>query len=522
MADAVRVATPAHAPVRPRPDITLTQRASLNVLASLLDYGAKVAVGFLVIPIVVAGLGSSLYGVWEMLARLTGYLTAGDGRPIQALRLVVSNLQGSHDDSAKRRYVGGAFVVWLLFLPLLLGGGALLLLLAPTITKAPPDLSATVRLTVVMLTLSLLLGNLASLPESVLRGMNLGYKRMGLQAGTEIVSGALLAGAVVAGFGMVGAAGAQVAAAGVMALCFWWVVRKYVPWFGVERPRKVEIKGLMRLSLWVAGGETISKLIHASDVIILGMVMSPAAVTPYVLTGYAARLAVNVHVLAAGGAIPGIAGLIGQGQRDKAIRLRNELVAATWLFAVTVGATILVWNRSFLGLWVGSQNYGGPWVNLLVVLIMVQTAFVRSDSYVIDAALQPRQRVIVSALALIPTVGLATLLSMRFGTVGLCLGVFTGRLTQSIAYPRLVRACLGIPSRTQVRALARPFAITILLFAIASLLGRQIVTAQWITWAAGVAGTAVVTLAVALGLGLPGDMRRAVVRRYAGLARRLL
>jgi len=522
MADAVRIVTSAEATERPRPDITLTQRASLNVIASLLDYGAKVAVGFLVIPIVVAGLGSSLYGVWEMLARLTGYLTAGDGRPIQALRLVVSNLQGSRDDSAKRRYVGGAFVVSLLFLPLLLGGGALLFWLAPTITKAPADLSPTVRLTVVMLTLSLLLGNLASLPESVLRGMNLGYKRMGLQAGTEIVSGALLAGAVAAGFGMAGAAAAQVAAAGVMALCFWWVVRKYVPWFGVERPRKVEIKGLMRLSLWVAGGETISKLIHASDVIILGMVLSPAAVTPYVLTGYAARLAVNVHVLAAGGAIPGIAGVIGQGQRDKAIRLRNELVAATWLFAVTVGATILVWNRSFLGLWVGSQNYGGPWVNLLVVLIMAQTAFVRSDSYVIDAALQPRQRVIVSAVALVPTVGLATLLALRFGTVGLCLGVFIGRLTQSIAYPRLVRACLGIPSRSHPRALARPLAITLFLFATAAALGSRIVTEHWITWAAGVAGTAVVALALALGLGLPRDMRRAVMRRYAGLARRLL
>src|SRR5207237_3392257 len=98
-----------------------------------------------------------------------------------------------------------------------------------------------------------------------------------------------------------------------------------------------------------------------------------------------------------GGAIPGIARVIGQGQRDKAIRLRNELVAATWLFAVTVGATILVWNRSFLGLWVGSQNYGGPWVNLLVVLIMAQTAVVRSDSYLLDAALPPRRRAIARA-----------------------------------------------------------------------------------------------------------------------------
>ena len=39
-----------------------------------------------------------------------------------------------------------------------------------------------------------------------------------------------------------------------------------------------------------------------------------AAVTGYVLTSYAARTAVNVHVLAAGGAIPGIGGVIGERQ----------------------------------------------------------------------------------------------------------------------------------------------------------------------------------------------------------------
>src|SRR5213596_4423811 len=173
------VAIPDQAPARarPRPAANLTQRASLNVVASLLDYGAKIAVNFLVIPILVAGLGRTLYGVWEMLGRLVGYMTAGDGRPTQALRLVVSNLQASTDDDAKRRYVGGALVVWLLFLPLVVVFGPVLVWLAPTITKTAPALVAGVRLTCALLTLSLIFGNLASLPESVLRGMNLGYKR---------------------------------------------------------------------------------------------------------------------------------------------------------------------------------------------------------------------------------------------------------------------------------------------------------------------------------------------------------
>src|SRR2546426_2445199 len=67
--DAVRIATPLADAPRPA---TLTQRASLNVVASLLDYGAKVAVGLVVVPILVGGLGRSLYGVWEMLGRLVG------------------------------------------------------------------------------------------------------------------------------------------------------------------------------------------------------------------------------------------------------------------------------------------------------------------------------------------------------------------------------------------------------------------------------------------------------------------
>src|SRR5437016_14288230 len=113
--EAVGLPAPPVAP--PRRAASLTQRASLNVAASLLDYAAKIAVNFIVIPILVAGLGRSLYGVWEMLGRLVGYMTAGDGRPTQALRLVISTLQASDDDGAKRRYVGGAIVVWLLFLP---------------------------------------------------------------------------------------------------------------------------------------------------------------------------------------------------------------------------------------------------------------------------------------------------------------------------------------------------------------------------------------------------------------------
>src|SRR5207237_8057247 len=104
-------------------------------------------------------------------------------------------------------YVGAPFVAGMLFLPVIRAAGTVLVWLGPAITQAPPALHAAVRLAVALLVVGLLFANLASLPESVLRGMNLGYKRMGLQAGLEILGGALTAGAIALGLGLAGAAG---------------------------------------------------------------------------------------------------------------------------------------------------------------------------------------------------------------------------------------------------------------------------------------------------------------------------
>src|SRR5439155_1306547 len=162
-----------------------------------------------------------------------------------------------------------------------------------------------------------------------------------------------------AGLGLVGVAGAQIAIAGVSGLCFWVLARTYVSWFGVARPARAETRHLLRLSGWLSGGDLISKLLLASDVLILGAVVSPTAVA--------------IHGNAVGAAMPGLGGLLGEHQYGRAHLVRRELLALTWLFATVVGTTILLWNRSFVALWVSSNHYAGSSVDLLIVLIAVQT-----------------------------------------------------------------------------------------------------------------------------------------------------
>jgi O-antigen/teichoic acid export membrane protein len=502
-------------------EASLTWRASLNLTQSVLDYGAKLAVGLVVIPILVGGMGRSLFGVWEMLGRLMGYLESTDGRPTQALRLVVSNLQAQPEHTAKRRWIGGALVVWACFLPLWIATGVILIWYAPAITKVSEPLHSTVRIACAVLMVGVLLAGLASLPESVLRGMNLGYKRMGLQASLSVVGGLLLAGAVYLNLGLIGVALASVILVALTGICFLFLVRRQVPWFGVDRPRQAEVAALLQMSLWIAVGDAVAKLLLASDVIVLGMVLSPSVVTTYVLTGYAALLSVNLHSLAADSVIPGMAGIMGERDYPRAAQLRRELLALSLLFATATGSAILAWNRSFIHLWVGGENYAGTWVNLLLVLIAAQTALIRSDAYLIDAALQPGRRVKVSAVAAIAALALSIVFTQYAGMSGLCTAILVSRAIQSIWYPVLVQDCLQGASAGSPWWLGRPLSLMALLFGLSAYLGQHLLLHQWATWAAAVLLTAATSFLIALRWGLPPELRTVVHARGSELAARV-
>ena len=512
-------AEPGTPPRSTAPSGSLTRRAALTALASLLDYAARLLVGLVLTPILVNGLGRPLFGVWTMLGQLISYMTATDGRPTEALRLKVQSEQASGDNAQQRRYVGAALVVWLLFLPIIAAAGAALVWFAPAITKVEPALHGTIRLTCSLLVLSFLAATLASVPESVLRGMNLGYKRMGWQAALHVISGGLMAGAIALGLGLAGLGAAQVVVTGLTGLCFWFLAKKFLPAFGVARPGRVEVKSLLTMSAWLTGGTVITHVLLHSDMMILGILVSPAAVAAYAVTEYAARTATGVFDFGVGSAMPGLGGVIGQRQFDRAAQIRAEIMALTWLFVTAVGATILLWNRSFLSLWVNEELYAGLWANLLIVCITVQTAFIRADAYILDAALRPRLRVIVTGVAAAVTIPVALALTRPYGIVGLCIAIILGRAVQTIAYPLLVARCLERARAIPIGRIARPVAVTALLFLAATHFGERILARNWMVWAGGVVLSFGVTLALALVAGLPATLRRAVLTRGTAVGR---
>ena len=166
------------------------------------------------------------------------------------------------------------------------------------------------------------------------------------------------------------------------------IVRSYVPWFGCQTT--FTDKAILGLSIWFLAWNLIMNLMLASDVVVLGFLVSPEMVTTYSLTKYAPETLISVVAMITFAIAPGLGGIIGSQNLEKAAKIREELMVLTWLVVTVLGSTTLLWNRAFVGLWVGAEHYCGFAVTLLIVLAVTQFVMIRNDANFIDLTLRLR------------------------------------------------------------------------------------------------------------------------------------
>jgi O-antigen/teichoic acid export membrane protein len=197
--------------------------------------------------------------------------------------------------------------------------------------------------------------------------------------------------------------------------------------------------------------------------------------------------------------------------------LRAEMTAASWLLLAAIGSTILIWNRSFIHLWVGDQHYAGTLANLLMVMMIVQLIFIRNDSYVIDLTLELREKVVMGVVAAVVSIALSAILIPRLGIAGLCLGMILGRLSLTISYPIVINKRFGRKRLPNLTSAARPALTMAVMFGGSAYLSQQLLVDNWLLWAACAGLTFCLTLGIAALVGLSGDVRRPLKKRLGML-----
>jgi hypothetical protein len=511
------VAEPAH------PGRSLTSKASLNAVASGLDYGVRAVVELLVTPLLVGGLGAAVYGAWRVLWQWSSYVWGASGRSAQALQFAIANRQWTASDQEKRQLVGSAIVVWLLFLPLLLTAGGLGVWLAPVLLDVPEAEVLGLRIAAAILVVDAMAITLLTLPRSSLVGENLGYTRMGISTGLVVVGGVLMAASVKADLGLPGVAGSVLATSVLTGAAFWWITRRRLRWFGVARPSRSMVRWFVGLSAWFLGWKFVLELMIASDVLVLALFAPLSVVAAFALSKWVADAMAQVLSLLVQATIPGIGGYIGSGELARAARLRGEVMTLVWLVGTAVGATVVVWNAVFVDLWVGADLYAGRTTTLLVVVLALQLALIRGDTFIIDVALIPRVKVLGGVVAAVVSIALASIAAgpLDGGVVGLCVGLALGRAVLGVVAPVAVGRHLGTPLVTQVRGAVRPAFVTAAVFAGSWWVADHNAFRSWFALVSGVAVTVLTVAVVSAFVGLTRSQRSQLARRVRSVGRGL-
>ena len=494
---------------------TLTKKALLTAIASVLDYVARWLVTFAINPLLVTGLGDFGYGVWQVLSRLIGYINPAGGRPTQALKWTIASQQTSTDYDEKRRQVGSAVTVWFMFLPLISILGAVLVWFVPNWLDAPLEYYPSVRWATSVLVANLIFTNLVELPQSVLRGENLAYKRMGLTTVLALLGGVLMALALFLHTGIVGVAVANLVSTAITGILFFKLARSYVEWFGIAKPMFSAVRKFLGLSWWFLAWNLVLQLLKAGDMVVLGVFDSAESVTRYSLTKYVPEIIIGMVAIVVFSITPGLGGIIGSGDLKRADRVRNEIMTLTWFIVTVFGSTMLLWNHSFVQLWVGEEYYAGTIANSLMILMVSQFVIIRNDANILDLTLDLRLKVLMGFLSAALSAGLSLILIriLSDGIIGMTIGFICGQLVLSVGYPVLVGRYLGVSLSSQLRGIFRPVLVTVTYVGLILALGKSLVVGSWFSLVLAGSLTVILLSLIAFYVGLTSDQRKSLFGR---------
>lgn len=416
----------------------LKRRAVLNSATALIDHFSKIILGFIINPIVISILGTSIYGVWQILNQFTNYTALANIRVSEVLKWSVAKNKNIQTQDELRSSLTSALILVLAIIPVFILLGLILVWYAPIITKVSEEYVDVVRITASLLVLTVISKSVFSIFESVLRGMNLGYKGLGIKSLVIVAAGVAKVITLKAGYGLIGLALVQLTAATLTGLIVYIIVKRNVDWFGFAKTSTEKTKNYLKLSGWYMAWMGVKMLLLGSDKVLMGVLLGPLYVAKYSITQYVAYASQGMVGNILHGVLPGIGSIYGQKQFKRLLKVRDDMMMITGLLLGLIGFIIIAFNISFANLWVGSGNYLGRFDNLLVMIMVTQFVFIQNDSVLINTMLDVKQKTIMGLLSIVITLIAIYMLSVVYGVSGFISGIITGRLILTISYPQIV------------------------------------------------------------------------------------
>ncbi len=412
----------------------LKKRAVLNSVSSIIDYVIKLLVYLFVNPFIIRSLGINYYGIWETISQVSNYTKTADFKATEALKWKVARERSFQSDHTLQKYLTSALYGFLFLFPLFSGLGFLLIVNIDYLINLERHQIKEVQNALAFLIFAIILLKFFELHESVLRGMNLGYKRMGIRAIIYIFGGVAQIVVISFGYGIIGLALVNVLINVFSGVVLIIIIKKYVPWF---RFRIIKIRdsfNFLKLSGWFSIWTLIYLLINSSDKIALGFFMNPESVGIYSIFLYSSFASKGILYNIISGVTPGFGKFFMEKNLNRINELRYILYKLILGFSIVFGVMIILLNQSFVNLWISNEFRLIPLINILLVIIMVLDCFIYIDNALLNLSLKVKFKVVSGIISFFLSFFVWWTLIDDYGILGLCLGIILGRIFLLAAY----------------------------------------------------------------------------------------
>lgn len=422
--------------------------------------GLLMLVGFWLMPFYLGRIGQHDYGLWLVGTQLLAYLSLTDFGVVALLPLETAYATGRAGSVGKAidlpQIIGQTARIVLYQLPIVIALAVAMWLLIPTGWR---DLRGPLAVAMVAFVVGFPLRILPALLQGL---QDLAFAN-GLQTAVWILSTVATVLMVLAGWKLYALALGWLFSQLAMTPLLVYRLRTRFP--GVM-PRRLPpmvwsaLRSQLGKGFWVSVGQVAQLLMTNSDNLIIGRMLSPAAVVPYSFTGKLPGVLGNQASMLMHTAAPALCELKTAESRQRVFQAIGALNQAMLTFSGLVFCVVVVINHWFVDWWVAArqygEQYGGIWLTLAILMSMVIRHWATTCAYTVFCFNYQRRISLTNLADGIVTAGACLAGIALWGVIGAPIGSMIGACLVSLPFnlqviardagktvPQLVAGMLG-------------------------------------------------------------------------------
>jgi O-antigen/teichoic acid export membrane protein len=349
-----------------------------------------------------------------------------------------------------------------------LGVGALLIWLIPPLLSIEAGLLREARELLAILLVGVAVTMLSKTFSALLIASQQSYVDNLLRVATVLLRTAFVALLLVKGVGLAALGLGNLFATLVTTGFAVWRVRRTLPMVRIERGRVSSgiLRELLRPAGWTCLSTASALIIRSVDRLVAAGTLSLASVTTLLLTSRLFGLSSEILMQVPSTALPMLAETHGRNDPRQNLQTYHAVLNVSTVAAVLSAGALWAGNAAFVTAWVGAENYGGVWVDVLLALNLICFCFLWPHRAVLAASMVIRPIAFARLAEGVVAGFLCWGLGRQAGLTGLVLGRLLAPLVTSIPYMSLATArFLGrSPARflwEEALELARPIALVV-------------------------------------------------------------